>query len=195
MGTRGGAVISFGEMVQNLISGGGNAHRVVERSIDEARGRRSDTERFPDTAVNDFFQAGTSRAHDSVGGDFENIGCVRCGARIRHVFMTQHGPMGGDCIATLTGDSQTRAVFRKFKKAISNAKSNGFKTDYVEVNKSSFGGYVVSLVPKASRAWSDVEGRFVSRDRSWFVGSVKDASMARCLAAAIADDLGVEVKG
>jgi len=41
-----------------------------------------------------------------------DVCCVNCGARISHVFVTDVGPIGGDCLATITGDASTRAAVR-----------------------------------------------------------------------------------
>ena len=51
--------------------------------------------------------AGSPRACEALGMH-EHMACVRCGARISIVYATSHGPMGGDCLATLTGDASTR---------------------------------------------------------------------------------------
>jgi hypothetical protein len=57
--------------------------------------------------IEDVVHAGSPRACDTLGVH-ESMDCVRCGARISIVYSTSHGPMGGDCLATLTGDSSTR---------------------------------------------------------------------------------------
>lgn len=61
--------------------------------------------------VVDFVMAGSSRAAD-LGGMSDDVSCVCCGARITNVFISNVGPLGGDCAATLTGDESTRAEIR-----------------------------------------------------------------------------------
>lgn len=41
------------------------------------------------------------------------VECVNCGKPIAHVFVTDVGPMGGDCLATITGDDSTRKVVQR----------------------------------------------------------------------------------
>jgi hypothetical protein len=57
--------------------------------------------------IEDVVCAGSPRACAALGMH-EDMSCVRCGARISIVYATSHGPMGGDCLATLTGDPSTR---------------------------------------------------------------------------------------
>ena len=77
--------------------------------------RKTDDKRFgEDIRITDYFLAGSPKAFEALSGaEFDDATCVRCGAKIKHVFMTQYGPMGGDCIATLTGDDSTRKEIRK----------------------------------------------------------------------------------
>lgn len=65
-----------------------------------------------EVVVHDYFLAGTGRAHDALTGDFTDVSCVCCGAKITHVFFSTIGPLGGDCAATLTGDDSTRRIMR-----------------------------------------------------------------------------------
>lgn len=57
--------------------------------------------------IEDVVCAGSPRACAALGMH-EDMSCVRCGARISIVYATSYGPMGGDCLATLTGDPSTR---------------------------------------------------------------------------------------
>lgn len=61
--------------------------------------------------VYDFFVSGTARAIEALRSD-EQVVCFNCGRPIKYVFLTSKGPMGGDCLATMTGDNSTRKVFR-----------------------------------------------------------------------------------
>jgi hypothetical protein len=58
--------------------------------------------------VADVVTAGSPRCHE-VAGVRESYTCRRCGAFITTIYMTTHGPLGGDCLATLTGDSSSRS--------------------------------------------------------------------------------------
>lgn len=60
---------------------------------------------------------GTSAAAAFFSGS-EPVPCANCGAPLRHVFVTSSGHcLGGDCLATLTGDDATRsAIVRTAKK-------------------------------------------------------------------------------
>ena len=53
-----------------------------------------------------YVRPGTSAAMEVGLGD--EVLCVNCGKPISHVFMTDVGPLGGDCLATITGDDSTR---------------------------------------------------------------------------------------
>lgn len=79
---------------------------------------RKDDSRFAGVEVSEYVMAGSPGAHDALGGDFVDVSCVRCGSKITHVFVTNFGPMGGDCLATLTGDDTTRRTARKIVDAI-----------------------------------------------------------------------------
>jgi len=61
--------------------------------------------------VEDVVNAGSPRACERLGMH-EDMSCRGCGVRISMVYVTSHGPMGGDCLATLTGDSSSRARLR-----------------------------------------------------------------------------------
>lgn len=84
-----------------------------------ANGSRPGDERFAGdpVVVYDFFAAGSAAAAMELGSADE-VSCVRCGARISDVFLTNYGPMGGDCVATLTGDDSSRALGKKLVKSL-----------------------------------------------------------------------------
>lgn len=72
-------------------------------------------EKFQDVLL-EAFVAGTSLAADHGVG--EETFCVVCGARLLNVFVTSHGDMGGDCLATITGDNSTRREVVKILKSL-----------------------------------------------------------------------------
>ena len=47
------------------------------------------------------------------------VQCLNCGQKISHVYMTDVGPLGGDCLATISGDDSTRRVVRAIRDKIS----------------------------------------------------------------------------
>ena len=70
--------------------------------------------------VEDVVAAGSPRCHDAVGPR-ERYTCRRCGALISTIYVTTHGPLGGDCLATLTGDASTRARVAKITRKLNSA--------------------------------------------------------------------------
>jgi len=70
--------------------------------------------RFPNVEVEGYVKAGTPAAYEVLGpARFSDVSCVVCGAKIANVFETNYGPMGGDCLATLTGDDSTRKAVQQ----------------------------------------------------------------------------------
>lgn len=67
-----------------------------------------------DISVEGYFVAGTPHGFEFTTDDKPL--CVICGAPLKHVFVTDRGLIGGDCLATLTGDDSSRAVLRRLKK-------------------------------------------------------------------------------
>lgn len=73
--------------------------------------------KFPEPDLEDFVVAGSERSCEVLGPyKCEEPTCVVCGARLRDVFVTNYGPMGGDCFATLSGNPETRKAYRKLVK-------------------------------------------------------------------------------
>jgi len=73
---------------------------------------------FSNTEVASYCVAGTAGAFEALGRDGDDVHCVVCGARIKYIFLTNHGPMGGDCLATITGDRSTRQAVRRLVAAV-----------------------------------------------------------------------------
>jgi hypothetical protein len=84
-----------------------------------SRKRKDDAELAEGLELEGFVQAGTPAAYEELGpAAFSAPHCIRCGSPISYVFLTSKGPMGGDCLATLTGDQSTRRLARLLAKAI-----------------------------------------------------------------------------
>lgn len=78
------------------------------------RKRKGDKKLAEGLELEGFVVAGTPAALEALTpGQAESPHCVRCGSQISNVFLTSKGPMGGDCLATLTGDPSTRRLGRK----------------------------------------------------------------------------------
>lgn len=77
---------------------------------------KAQAEKFQDVEVDAFVVAGTVLAFEFGVG--EEASCVVCGAKLRNVFLTNYGCMGGDCLAILTGDQSTRKEVQKVLKAL-----------------------------------------------------------------------------
>jgi hypothetical protein len=83
------------------------------------RRRKGDKKLAEGLELEGYAEAGTAAAFEALPPDVaESPHCVRCGSPIAHVFLTSKGPIGGDCLATLTGDPATRQLGRKLTKAL-----------------------------------------------------------------------------
>ena len=70
--------------------------------------------RFPRVEVQGYVKAGTPAAYEMMGpARFSDVSCIVCGAKITNVYETNYGPMGGDCLASLTGDDSTRKAVQQ----------------------------------------------------------------------------------
>lgn len=95
-----------------------NARIEADRSAAVTNATRTALRKDFDASVTDAIKAGAFEIEDvvcagspracAVLGMHEDMTCERCGARISVVYATSHGPLGGDCLATLTGDPSTR---------------------------------------------------------------------------------------
>lgn len=167
-----------------------------ERKENPVRKRKTDDKRFgEEISITDYFHAGSPKAMEALGGESEDVSCVRCGAKISHVFMTQYGPMGGDCIATLTGDDSTRKAIRtllenlKRSKMIVEGEGQGRLTS-LEIEVDSYDRR--DIVFRTEAYWFD-RARYASRT----VAVVKSSPAAVAAAAEWAEgnNLPVKMKG
>lgn len=145
--------------------------------------------------IEGFVIAGTPSAFEALDPrEAESPHCANCGAALTNVFLTNVGPMGGDCLATCTGDPTTRAAFRKITKKVPWAMERG-KVTRIEVESGS--GFAPDIKIKAriitDRSYvEEYSGQWLNLDSFW-LGSVKNAQapVALAIAAFIAEDLGV----
>lgn len=72
---------------------------------------------FVDPELETFVIANTPAAYEALDPRMaEHPTCVVCGSPLKDVFVTNYGPMGGDCFATLSGNPETRRAYRKMLK-------------------------------------------------------------------------------
>ena len=116
------------------------------------RPRLSD-DHFAEITVEGYFRAGSPAASEWDLGDFEDVSCVRCGAKIGHVFMTNHGPMGGDCLATLTGDDTTRRVVRQIRQKLANWAATNELYGFQVGTSERTGATIRGLYTRDGRTW------------------------------------------
>ena len=140
--------------------------------------------RFANVTLEGFVKAGTSAAHDALGGQFDDVSCIVCGARIGNVFLTNHGPMGGDCLATLTGDDSTRAAVRKLYEVLRYAD----KAVPVEIGATSIKGHVA--VRQLRQVGFD---EYAGRPRYAFGHTMLIAKLRPEIVRAMAEDAGLRV--
>lgn len=93
-------------------------------------------------AVEAFVIAGTPLACEYLG-PHDEAHCVNCGARLTQVYITSRGPMGGDCLATITGTNATRANYRKAEQTLTRL-ADGARISLVGMDRT---------YSNASRSW------------------------------------------
>ena len=123
------------------------------------RKRKGDKALAAGLELEGYAEAGTAAAFEALPPDVaESPFCVRCGSPIAHVFLTSKGPMGGDCLATLTGDQTTRRLGRKLTTALDRVMR------YREVTglkvQPGFRDYTVSAISIDRNDYDSWEGRY-----------------------------------
>lgn len=101
--------------------------------------------------VDGFFVAGTAAAAEFSCG----CCCVVCGRELVNVYVTTAGPMGGDCLATITGDDTFRALYRRLERLVTT------HIPYILIEESDAGDPVVSV--KLSKNESPIRARMNPR--------------------------------
>ena len=133
-------------------------HRAVQRRQDalapaDPRQRRPGDARFEGLTVEGYHRAGTPEAAEWLAGGGADVSCVRCGARIGHVFQTSHGPMGGDCLATLTGDDSTRRLARVLRQKLTGWAENPALVGLEVGSSDRRGASIVGVYHRDGRDW------------------------------------------
>lgn len=129
-----------------------------------SRKRKGDEELAEELMLEGFVHAGTPEAFEALP-PAEAIAprCVRCGSPISYVFLTNKGLMGGDCLATLTGDQSTRKLARKLSQALNveqgYRKITGIRIDYSAYDRD----YVVLAVSSDQSRYSEYTGLYEPR--------------------------------
>jgi hypothetical protein len=153
--------------------------------------------KFAGAEMLDYFVAGTVSAFETLGANCDDVNCVVCGARIKHVFETTHGPMGGDCLATITGDSSTRRVVRQLTKAVETvAKFYNHEGIAIEI-KPSFHGDVCAFVKTATRGqfneWTGEQSWTFRTAKAVKIGQT-DERIVRAIIQNVVDACGVAIR-
>lgn len=149
-----------------------------------ARRKKGDDELLDGLELEGYVLAGTEAAFDTLGPrEAETPHCVRCGSPISHVFVTSKGPMGGDCLATLTGDQSTRRLARQLTQKL-NVEMGYREVSGLEVKRSlSYRSeYAVSAVSIDRRRYDEYTGLF--GERTHYLMSCKEAQLPVMLAIA-----------
>lgn len=126
------------------------------------RKRKGDKKLAEGLDLEGYVEAGTAAAFEALPPDVaEQPFCVRCGSAISHVFLTSKGPMGGDCLATLTGDPATRQLGRKLTAALDRVRRYREVTG-LKVERSSFrpNEYTVSAISIDRNDYDSWTGEF-----------------------------------
>ena len=129
--------------------------------------------------------AGTEPAYEALG-PYESVYCVCCGAQINFVLLTNKGPMGGDCYATLSGDNTTRRVWRKL----------GQKLDYaMHVEESRYHHVTQIGVEHGVGIFhgGSVLTAYAPGQRSWLLGVIPARGLAEAIGAALAEQHGLDL--
>ena len=152
------------------------------RSSNRAGGKRS---RFAVEQIGniEYIEAGSPQGMEFGLSPGEPVLCVNCGHRITHVYMTDVGPLGGDCLATITGDDSTRKSVQAIRKAAK--KIDPREMSYPEVEWKPHAYF------KAPYGESVLRARWRDSGRSHFLGSFRgaDPKLVRDVAQAVVDDL------
>ena len=139
------------------------------------RKRKGDKEMSEGLDIEGFVTAGTEPAHEALGPTGEHPYCVRCGSPIKYVFLTSKGPMGGDCLATLTGDTSTRRLARAVSKKLDLFKAWGKPLSALEVSSRG----VVTAISIDRDDYDEWSGEF--GEKRDYVASFKDLGMAEAV--------------
>ena len=127
----------------------------------------------------------------------ESPSCVNCGARLKNVFLTSVGPMGGDCLATCTGDDSTRKVVYKILKSL--RQKLGWERPVrilIEDGRRGANPYTVSIMARTEDSYVEPWSGELVGLRKIYVGSFGDLGAMAVIGAVIgeADDRDVPVE-
>lgn len=129
------------------------------------RNRKVDDEMAAGLDTEGYVLANTEAAFEALGPrEAESPRCVRCGLPIKHVFLTNKGPMGGDCLATLTGDPSTRRLARKLSRKLDEV-SHYAEVKGLLLKRTVQGSPAISAVILNRDDYDSWTGRFGTRSR------------------------------
>jgi len=131
------------------------------------RKRKGDKQLGAGLDVEGYVVAGTEPAFEALAGAADDPRCIRCGSPIKYVFLTNKGPMGGDCLATVTGDPSTRKIARKFVSKLEQ-KLHYQKIEAIKLAPWTWGGpgsqFSLSAVSIDRNQYDSYSGLFGTRD-------------------------------
>lgn len=141
-----------------------------------------------EVVVTDYFYAGTSKAYEHIAGNFSDVSCAACGAKISHIFMSNVGPLGGDCAATLTGDETTRSALRRIvPKALRLMSGGRVSTVFVR------NGLIYGTLRGTGRV-RESDGAVMGQ-KEISLGSVPSPKLGRMIAASLVERINIDEPG
>ena len=160
------------------------------------RKRKGDADLAEELFIEGFVVAGTEPAHALLGvRQGEHPQCIRCGSPLLYTFVTSKGPMGGDCLATVTGDQSTRKLAKKVLEGVKKAKMYvKAPLQALEVTKKPYqaAGGSINLLYRGDD-YDSWDGTYSSK--SWFLASFKrgQEDFAVAVASFIAEQEGLDL--
>lgn len=157
------------------------------------RKRKGDKALAEGLELEGYVEASTAAAFEALPPDVaESPFCVRCGSPIAHVFLTSKGPMGGDCLATVTGDPATRQLGRKLTKALDRVgryrEVTGLKVE------PGFRDHTVSAISIDRNDYDEWEGRFGTKSDYLISFKAAQLPVVTALVAHAAEVSGLELE-
>jgi hypothetical protein len=157
------------------------------------RKRKGDKQLAEGLELEGYVVAGTPAAFEALDPRAaESPRCVRCGSPISHVFLTSKGPMGGDCLATLTGDPATRRLARTIAKKLDLFEAWDKRIIALEVKRGQrdFVVWAVETDYNDFDEWTGLYG-----EKTEYVACGEDRALTEAIVAFEAETRGMEYRG
>jgi hypothetical protein len=145
-------------------------------------------------AIIAFVIATTAQAFE-VLGPHEAVHCVCCGSPLKNVFVTESGPMGGDCLATKTGDNSTRVLFRKISKKLGEVINyHDIRVQGLHIKDGWHGKKSLIATGPTSRSYIDEWSGEYENIGSKLIATFDDTPAAHAIAASVAEVNGLALE-